>query len=377
MIDTALREALSKLHKAVERGAPFQLAILDYHMPGMDGDELARAIKANEELKDTPLVLLTSGAQRGDAGKYRQMGFSAYLSKPVLVETLRQVLSSTLGAAAEKRQGMPLITRHRVAESAARKAAKHRFHGKILLAEDVLANQMVASTMLKQHGVEVDVARDGEEALELWQNADYDLIFMDCQMPVMDGFEATRRIRGQEQSQARHTPIIALTANAMAQDRQQCLEVGMDDFIPKPFEREDLVSVLEKWLGTRRPEAGKTGEVKDANPAVDTYPVVDRKRLDLLRESMGDEFEGLIPVFIDNISQLLGSFCPAAEESRREEIRALARSIESASEDIGAMAMARMAQELEGMASEGTQSEIHGCIAALEAGFERVRKELE
>ncbi|MEK6631789.1 MAG: PAS domain S-box protein [Nitrospirota bacterium] len=233
---------LALIQDAHRSGHPFDLAIIDMQMPGMDGMRLAEAITATTGATRTRLVLLTSLTRRGDAKLAQQRGFSAYLTKPIrqhqLYDSLRLVMG---GSPAKTPQKSPLITVHSLAETRA------KINGRLLLAEDNVINQKVAVKMLEKLGCHVDVVADGREAVEALSRIPYALIFMDCQMPEMDGFEATRRIR-QREGTARHTPIIAMTANAMASDREQCLAAGMDDYLSKPVKSQDLHRVLTQWL---------------------------------------------------------------------------------------------------------------------------------
>ncbi|ALA56947.1 Putative Histidine kinase (modular protein) [Nitrospira moscoviensis] len=258
--------ALAVMRKAAVQGAPFDLAIVDMHMADMDGIQLGRAIKADPALASTRLVLLTSLGRRGDAHVARSAGFSAYLSKPVRKSQLHDCLRLVMGqsAAIASAAGMaqtspPLITRHHVAEIHA--------HIRLLVVDDNPVNQKVAVRMLEKLGYRVDTAGTGKEALAVLARRSYSLVFMDCQMPEMDGFEATRLIREGEASHVkreapapseRHTlhpsrfthriPIIAMTANALESDRRRCLEAGMDDFISKPVANRELQDVLARWL---------------------------------------------------------------------------------------------------------------------------------
>ncbi|MCP9449422.1 MAG: response regulator [Nitrospira sp.] len=239
-------EALQCLRQAAERGEPFDLAILDMQMPGMDGMQLARCIKTDERLSSTRLVLLTSLGRRGDAKLAQEVGFSAYLTKPIrrsqLLDCLALVLAGS-GARDSSVNGSQtgIITTHVVSE------VRAAMRGHILLVEDNPVNQKVAVKMLEKLGCRVDVAGNGKEAVEAMERIRYALVFMDCQMPEMDGFEATSVIRGREGAD-RHTPIVAMTANAMAEDREQCLKAGMDDFVSKPVTAQALTAVLNRWL---------------------------------------------------------------------------------------------------------------------------------
>jgi len=235
-------KALAILREAQRSGHPFDLALVDMQMPEMDGMELATHIHADPALRGIKLVLLTSLVRRGDATLAQNRGFAAYLTKPIhqhqLYECLRLVMGTAPSAATTPQ---PLVTVHSMAE------ARSRAAGRILLAEDNVINQKVAVKMIERLGYHLDVVADGGEAVEALSRIPYLLVFMDCQMPEMDGFEATRHIRAMEGS-ARHTPIIAMTANAMQGDREHCLSVGMDDYISKPISSEAVAAILRRWL---------------------------------------------------------------------------------------------------------------------------------
>lgn len=246
-------QALECLHNAAGRQMHFDLAILDMQMPGMDGLELARRIKAEPAISSTRLVLLTSVGRRGDAKAAQSAGIAAYLTKPIrqslLYECLGLVLGSVPHAVAPTPQtGATIITRHSLSE------AQTRSRPLVLLVEDNPVNQKVAANMIEKLGYRVNVAANGREAVDSLASIPYALVFMDCQMPEMDGFEATRVIRKQEESlqqvdgRPSHLPIVAMTANAMQEDRDRCLAVGMDDFLSKPVTSKSLAAVLDRWL---------------------------------------------------------------------------------------------------------------------------------
>jgi PAS domain S-box-containing protein len=223
----------------------FQLLLLDRHLDGVSGEQLARAVREEEGGSDLPLVLLTSAAKRGDAEHYQQVGYAAYLAKPVPGEILGQTLASVLGGRDE--QPPPFITRHQLEESDIYEVTGSRsYTGRVLLVEDNKANQVVAVSMLKKLGLKPKLAEDGRQALEELAGSDYDLVLMDCQMPVMDGYEACREIRRGEKGG--QIPVIALTANVSGSDRKKCRDAGMDDFLAKPFTMDEIAAVLERWL---------------------------------------------------------------------------------------------------------------------------------
>lgn len=246
-------QALQCLRNAAGRRTPFDLALLDMQMPSMDGLELARQIKSDHDISATRLVLLTSLGRRGDAKAAHDAGIAAYLTKPIRQSQVYECLSLVLGRVPDP-AGSPaqppgsLITRHSLTE------AQTRARPLILVVEDNPINQKVAVKMIEKLGYRVNVAGNGQEAVESLAQIDYALVFMDCQMPVMDGLEAARIIRQQEarrpegSGKSSHVPIIAMTANAMAEDRQRCLEAGMDDFLSKPVIGKALAETLTRWL---------------------------------------------------------------------------------------------------------------------------------
>jgi CheY-like chemotaxis protein len=238
--------ALDMLRTAATRNEPYDLALLDMQMPGMDGLELARTIKADPALATLPLVMLTSIAQRGHMELVQQAGIAAYLTKPVRQSQLFDCVMLIMGASVQaadpsSRTTRPLIDRYRLAQ------AKAQTQPKILVAEDNVINQKVAVRLLEKLGYRVDVAADGHEVVEALTHTPYAAVLMDCQMPHMDGFEATIAIR-QREGAARHTPIIAMTASAMQGDREKVLAAGMDDYISKPVKVGDLATLLRRWI---------------------------------------------------------------------------------------------------------------------------------
>jgi PAS domain S-box-containing protein len=229
-------DALSLLASASREGHPYALAILDFHMPGMDGLQVAQSIRNNAETAMLPLVIVGSYRDAESAEHARRLGISGFLMKPVrrsyFAEAVARALSKSADPAVAAAEAGPLVLPKR-----------------ILLVEDNLANQTLALMILTRFGCHADVALNGREAVSAWQAKPYDLILMDCQMPEMDGFTATREIRRQEGT-GRRTPIVALTANALEEERQKCFEAGMDDHLAKPFRRSDLKRMLEKWSGS-------------------------------------------------------------------------------------------------------------------------------
>jgi PAS domain S-box-containing protein len=239
--------ALAALRAAGDRNRSFQMVIVDDRMPGMDGPEFARQVTRDPDLGHLVLVALSSAGQRGDGRRMAGAGFAAYLVKPVRESHLYDALSAAWGArGVGNRHG--LITSHRLRESRNRRTGPNPLAGmRILLVEDNLVNQRVAVRMLEKLDCQVEVAANGRIGLDCLQHGQFDIVLMDCQMPEMDGFEATRRIRGLADARAR-IPIVAMTANAMQGDRERCLEAGMDDYLAKPARLDTLRQTLERHV---------------------------------------------------------------------------------------------------------------------------------
>ncbi|MEI7637973.1 MAG: response regulator [Syntrophus sp. (in: bacteria)] len=235
--------ALELLHEATKQNDPFRVALLDHLMPGMDGIELGRRIKADPLLESTLMVMVSSLGRRGNAAILEQIGFGGYLAKPVRKSQLYDCIVLVLGFGAGKLpKTAAMVTRHTVTEIAHRSA-------RILVAEDNVINQKVAQSTLSKLGYKVDVVANGLEAVRALELINYSFVLMDCQMPEMNGFEATAEIRNPESKVLNHkVPVIAMTANAMKGDREQCIEAGMDDYLSKPVKKDEMAGMLEKWL---------------------------------------------------------------------------------------------------------------------------------
>ncbi len=256
-------EALSLLQERVTHGDTVDLAILDMEMPGMDGLMLARVMKADPRLASIRLILLTSLGRRGDATAARDAGFSGYLTKPVRKSQLHECLLAVMGESLqddERLESSLLVTQHSLSE------VKTRTRSRILVADDHGVNQQLAVLMLERLGYRADVVANGSEAVEAISRVPYSLVFMDCQMPEMDGYQATAEIRLREASAHvegmdepptgwTRLPIIAMTANAMSGDKEKCLNAGMDDYIAKPIKPDLLEAILAKWVPVQEIES--------------------------------------------------------------------------------------------------------------------------
>ncbi|WP_175597227.1 PAS domain-containing hybrid sensor histidine kinase/response regulator [Peristeroidobacter soli] len=239
--------ALERMRMAAAAGLPYEVALLDHDMPDIDGSLLGALIKEDPAINSARIVLLTSSGQPGESSHFSRMGFAAYLLKPVSHGDLVDTLMIVLGAAPDDRDAPkpPIVTQH---ELLAMRAREKRMH--VLLAEDNLVNQKVGVKLLEKIGCTVEVATNGKEAVRAWESGHFDVILMDCQMPELDGYQATQQIRARE-SASHRTPIIALTAHAMKGADEECRAAGMNDYITKPIDSESLRACLVRHARTR------------------------------------------------------------------------------------------------------------------------------
>jgi CheY-like chemotaxis protein len=238
------REALVTMRLALAASRGFDLVLSDFQMPDMDGAMLGERINTDPALSHSRVVLLTSIDRQGDLARFASLGFAGYLTKPIRARELLACLDKVFEheAQAWHAQTHPIVTTN----SLTRDPATRPYSGRVLLVEDNVVNQKVGQRFLERLGCDVTLAENGEEAIQAWKNSDFRLVLMDVQMPVMDGYTATRQIRDLERGRMR-TPIVALTANAMTGQLERCLQSGMDGLLTKPLEPERLEEVLERF----------------------------------------------------------------------------------------------------------------------------------
>ncbi len=339
-------EALDALRAAAEAGTPLKVVFLDIQMPGMDGEETLRAIKADPLTREARVIVLTSVGKRGDASRLQALGCTGYLVKPVRRTQLLETLTAVLGQAklpAGRGTGR-LVTRHTLAELK---------DVRILLAEDNPINSKLAVALLARAGFTVDAVDSGSAAVDSFQHMHYDLILMDVQMPEMDGFEATRRIRAFEGGQS-HAPIIALTAHAMKGDRERCLEAGMDDYVAKPLQPQELYAAIERWAKPRT-HASEL-ETPTSLPTGATEGPMDWDKG--LWYCGGDPalFTELITQFVGNLGDELGQMTAAIEGGDGARFTRLAHGLKGIAATFGADPLADVARQLEELGQAGSLS---------------------
>jgi two-component system, sensor histidine kinase and response regulator len=374
--------ALDMLHESALRNERYDLAILDMHMPAMDGLELGRKIHDDPALNAIRLVLLTSLGQRGDATAARQAGIRGYLTKPARQFQLYDCLAAVMGMPGV---GVPiapaqLVTKHTLS------GVFPKLRGRVLLAEDNLINQKVAVRMMEKLGLHADVAADGLEAVAASSGTDYDLIFMDCQMPEMDGFAATSVIREREKTSGKRTPIVAVTANVGEGDRQRCLAADMDDYLGKPIRVEDLAVVADRWLpataGQRPSSSGQIKALKEDSGAFQAVQPVqpgalDRAALRKLKKLMAEEFGSLVGLFLRDTPAKLGALRDAAGQGTADAIMKMAHALKGSALNLAAPTLAELCRDIEVRARAGEVAGALERVKRIEQEYSKVCDELQ
>ncbi len=336
-------EALELLERACGDNRPYDVVLIDYQMPEMDGAMLGERIAGDPRLSRSRLVLLTSLDRKGDHTRFASMGFAAYLTKPVRARELRDCLQHVLAHdAGEWSTGThPLVTRGTLANA----AAHRQYGGRVLVVEDNPVNQKVAQRFLERLGCSVRVAANGAEAVEASAAERYDLILMDMQMPVMDGISATRAIRTRESGGAR-TPIVALTANVLAGQFQSCIDAGMDDVLGKPLEPARLQDVLERFV-LRMPVSTAAASVEaPPGPSLAAAPI-DLARLGSLAGDDAAFMRELLATFRSSAASAVVELRDSLAAGDRERLRHAAHKLKGGSDNIGAGRLRELASLIE------------------------------
>ena len=376
-------EALSLLRRKAAAGDPFDLAILDMQMPEMNGLMLALAIKSDPILSRTKLVMLTSLPQPGEADLLREAGVAACLTKPVKQSQLFDCLATALTDGTARPAG-PESEKYEKQETAfsyttlPKRLPKHSLKGiRVLVAEDKIVNQKVVSYQLQKLGYVVDAVANGREALEALQRTSYDIVLMDCQMPEMDGFEATREIR-QREGLGKHTPIIAITAHVLEGSREECLAAGMDDYISKPVKPEVLAAALELWIVKPTGQPGTSNQ--SARDGAATEVMLDSTQLAAFgansKEDKLEAFE-LIDLFIRDMLPSLATLRDSITEGNSQIVQRTAHGLKGSSDLLGFHQLATLSAELEEMSRRNSLLGAEIIQKQLETEFERVRQSFE
>ena len=367
------REALALMRVEAARGKNFALAILDMQMPDMDGKELARRIKKDPKLASTRLVMLTSVDKNDDPESLRASGLDGYLVKPVKQTPLFDCLSTVMSADLETngiQAGLVALAKP-VVEPTALDGMKLE----ILVAEDNPVNQKVAVYQLQKLGFFPDVVENGRLALAALTRKKYHVVLMDCQMPELDGYAATRELRKLE-GETEHTWVIAMTANSLEGDREKCLAAGMDDYVSKPVKPADLVAALCRFAGTSpNAPAPQQEDAEDATDAVDSRVLASLRDLD--GDGGDDLLDSLIGTFLENTPLVLSEAQSALATQSAAQLERAAHTLKGSCSNFGAQRMQAACLLLEQAAHKGSLNQASEMIASIEREFASVRIALQ
>jgi signal transduction histidine kinase/CheY-like chemotaxis protein/HPt (histidine-containing phosphotransfer) domain-containing protein len=389
-------EGLDKLYIAVQEGTPYEFVVLDMHMPDMNGLEVAKTIRGDSVFDTLRMIMLTSVGLRGDAKMARDCGIAAYLTKPVRQAELYATFLKVLKFKDDKAEH-PIITKYNIADNTP------QFSLSVLVAEDNPTNQEVAMGMLNHFGCKVEIVENGMRAVDAMRKQNYDLIFMDCQMPEMDGYQATEAIRQHEfeTETERKSVIVALTAHALEGDRERCIAAGMNHYMSKPFRQEDMQNLLMRLFRNRRKKSSTDTGLETGSNERDEYPyqsgfstekivfensgqesTVDTGTLDLsvlngLKELQIDGepsiIKKIINAYLQNSDPLVETIRMYENTKNTDSLRIAAHTLKSSSANVGAMPLSDMCRRLEARCDEGILENADSLIEAIMKEFESVK----
>jgi PAS domain S-box-containing protein len=391
-------QAIDELRSAQEAGDPFEIGIIDMQMPEMDGEELGRSIKQDADLADTILIMVSSMGVRGDVARLKKIGFAAYLTKPIKQSQLYDCLAATAKIWKEKKQPQDatIVTRHSLADNKKQGV-------RILLAEDDATNQKVALHILKKFGYRADAAGNGQEVLQALEKVPYDIVLMDIQMPVMDGYAATRRIRELElkaqqvklnkndsedltdseiqfSTRSGRIPIIAMTAHAMKGDREKCIATGMDDYTPKPINPEELLEKIEKWTRVEQNASSPEAEVQKEHVQPETSEETQPLDLeDALERAMGDKdfLKMLLGEFVQGLPDQIESLKVAVAGTDTVALAEQAHKLKGAAANLSAYGVSSAAKSLEEIGRSQNMDEANQVLEVLLNESKRLTEYIE
>ena len=383
--------ALELLYEANSNHQPFSIALLDQQMPGMDGIRLNRLMKEDPQLSLIKRIMVSPIGLVGDSNKLQHLGFSGFLSKPVVQSELTAVIQQVLTG---NNDSQTLITSH-VAEQLP------QFKARVLVAEDSPTNQAVIKGMLNKFGIMANLVNDGEEAIHSLEHIPYDLVLMDCQMPVMDGLSATQAIREPNSAVMNHLiPVVAITANAMKDDRDRCIAAGMNDYLTKPVDLDQLNTVLKRWLPDHcvisnppRTETNLKNNVKTefethfepkpggsqsaAAPLGKETEIFDHQAM---KEQLMDDVDlirSVAEIFLQDMPQMISEIKEQAAASDPTQVALQAHKIKGASSSVGGKALYSLARDLELAGETGNIKHIQEWVPDIERQFQQLKTALQ
>ncbi len=370
--------AITEMKTAVKDQMPFEAVLIDMTQNKIAAEKMGQMIKADPLLSPAKLILMPSTGEKGDARKYEKAGFAAYLSKPVTRHILEDCLKAVFcpPPITSDDSLLPIITRHSIVE-------RKRQVARILLVEDNDTNIMVASQFLARLGYSFDIARNGREALEKFGHQNYGLILMDCQMPVMSGYEATAAIRERETEAGGHLPIIAMTANAMKGDRERCLKAGMDDYIAKPIDPDQLSTILKRsitWDVSDRRESADD-EKAEASDSGDSFEPDDGKIFD--KEKMFERFgedeasvDSVLTSFLNEVPMLIEQIKTSVRNRDDSDARLYSHALKGAAANVNAPLLSKAVIGLEQCIRENDFPQTMSLLPSVEEEFLKFKLEI-
>ncbi|MGO8814364.1 MAG: response regulator [Terriglobia bacterium] len=351
-------QALTALKQSHENGDPINLVLTDAHMPNLDGFRLAEKIKKDPQLAATRITMITSGGQRGDAARCRELGISAYLTKPVRQVDLLEAIVNVLSSKVQVLETPSVVTRHSLRES--------RRGLRILLAEDNVVNQRLAAHLLESRGHHVTIADNGRQALDLTEAQLFDLVLADVQMPEMDGLQLAGAIREREKTTHIHLPIIAMTAYAMKGDRERCLEAGMDAYVAKPINASQLFETIDSvWRAELKTSAELDLEAKQE--------VLNEETLLARFAGEPDLFQDVVKLFLDDCPKMLIGIRGATERGDAREVERAAHKMKGSVSNFAASTAYDAALRLEVMGRSGHLEQAPEALVQLESALEDLK----
>ncbi|MGZ3158005.1 MAG: response regulator [Burkholderiaceae bacterium] len=352
-------EALSALEASVENHDPYHIAFIDYALQNVDGEVFGTALKSDPQYRDILLVMLAAESESDNNQRFAEVGFAGRIDTPLTPRIFTDALNIVC-AAVKNGQTLPFFTQDSLNSALAPHAEnKSSFDGhRVLIADDNIVNQQVAMHILEKLGCQTDIANNGQEAIAMHALHAYDLILMDCQMPVMDGYQATRAIRAQETDA--HIPIIAVTAFTMQGERDRCLAAGMDDFLAKPIRLSTIREALGRWLHSSTVDQPE-----------------DRDEFASMQKMFGADFAELATLYLTDSPKRITSLTEAVTEKNPARIAAVAHSLSGSCASIGATALADICKELEIQSKAEQLDNIAEMLSEIGTEYARVETKLQ
>jgi two-component system sensor histidine kinase/response regulator len=361
-------DALKALQTAVNLGDPYRIAVVDNQILDIDPMTLGTAIKSDSTYSDTLLVLVNSPAQAIEMRGLAEAGFSAVLRKPLSRQVLINTMN-TLCTAIENGEPPPFLTGAHIAASLEHNTDKlSQFDGfRILVVDDNIVNQSVVVHMLRKFGCKTELANDGLQAVAKHRAQQFDLILMDCQMPELDGYQATARIRAHEETLETdfRVPIVALTAHALAGEREKCLASGMDDFVPKPIRPSSLRDILNHWLPAAQQPIAVSEEIAPADD------------LDAMKDMFGEDFPELAHLFQSDSRKRISALHQAATRDDRTEMIRLTHALSGSASSMGASSLAYLCKTVEAQLKSGALEDLEAAVRTMEADYIKIDARLQ